>query len=155
MMSMCSLVLFVFVIGIAGMANWTAAIAQDVLKSRLQTAPEGTYPRGVRDVFRQLVMKNNPLNYNTCFRNFPPLSLQSTLVETKCAHLHNFVLLYLGAVPICVHLFSLMSTRVDTLSSCLILALNTKLKTGITFMIECMKHNERFCKEIIKTKTLY
>ena len=42
-------------IGTAGMANWTAAIAQDVLKSRLQTSPEGTYPRGVRDVFKQMV----------------------------------------------------------------------------------------------------
>ena len=62
------------------MANWTVAIAPDTLKSRLQTgttlcssmtlilnihdkhllysvfpAPDGTYPNGVRDVFKQLV----------------------------------------------------------------------------------------------------
>jgi len=36
--------------GMAGIANWTLAIPADVLKSRLQTAPEGTYT-GVRDVF--------------------------------------------------------------------------------------------------------
>lgn len=39
---------------VAGVLNWTAAIAPDTLKSRLQTAPEGKY-RGVRDVFVELV----------------------------------------------------------------------------------------------------
>lgn len=38
--------------GTAGICNWMVAIPSDVLKSRLQTAPEGTYPNGIRDVFR-------------------------------------------------------------------------------------------------------
>jgi len=40
--------------GTAGILNWAVAIPADVLKSRLQTAPEGTYPRGIRDVFAKL-----------------------------------------------------------------------------------------------------
>lgn len=40
--------------GMAGVFNWMVAIPPDVLKSRLQTAPEGTYPRGIRDVFKKL-----------------------------------------------------------------------------------------------------
>ena len=62
--------------GLAGIFNWAVAIPPDVLKSRLQTAPEGIhinkfiiwmfskfynqlkigkYPNGVRDVFRTLI----------------------------------------------------------------------------------------------------
>lgn len=40
--------------GFAGIFNWMVAIPPDVLKSRLQTAPEGQY-NGVRDVFRHLM----------------------------------------------------------------------------------------------------
>jgi len=36
--------------GFAGMANWLPAIPVDTLKSRLQTAPEGKYPHGIRSV---------------------------------------------------------------------------------------------------------
>jgi len=36
--------------GFAGMANWVPAIPVDTLKSRLQTAPEGKYPNGIRSV---------------------------------------------------------------------------------------------------------
>jgi len=41
--------------GTAGILNWLIAIPPDVLKSRLQTAPEGKYPNGIRDVFRTLI----------------------------------------------------------------------------------------------------
>lgn len=34
---------------------------QDVLKSRLQTAPEGTYPGGLKDVFRTLMKNEGPM----------------------------------------------------------------------------------------------
>lgn len=40
--------------GFAGMACWTASIPADVLKSRFQSAPDGTYTGGV-DVFRRLM----------------------------------------------------------------------------------------------------
>lgn len=33
--------------GLAGIANWSVCIPPDVLKSRLQTAPEGKYPGGI------------------------------------------------------------------------------------------------------------
>ncbi|KAJ1972169.1 carnitine transporter, partial [Dimargaris verticillata] len=45
--------------GLAGMANWTVAIPPDVIKSRFQTAPEGTY-RGLRDVFVHLMKTEGP-----------------------------------------------------------------------------------------------
>lgn len=41
--------------GLAGIANWIIAIPPDVLKSRLQAAPEGTYPGGLRDVLSVLL----------------------------------------------------------------------------------------------------
>uniref|UniRef100_H3DB03 cAMP-dependent protein kinase type II-alpha regulatory subunit n=1 Tax=Tetraodon nigroviridis TaxID=99883 RepID=H3DB03_TETNG len=41
--------------GMAGIFNWAVAIPPDVLKSRFQTAPEGKYPNGFRDVLRELV----------------------------------------------------------------------------------------------------
>lgn len=41
--------------GCAGMINWVIAIPPDVLKSRIQTAPEGTY-RGIYHCF-QVLMK--------------------------------------------------------------------------------------------------
>ncbi|CAB1315366.1 unnamed protein product [Coregonus sp. 'balchen'] len=41
--------------GMAGIFNWAVAIPLDVLKSRFQTAPEGKYPNGFRDVLRELL----------------------------------------------------------------------------------------------------
>ncbi|KXJ15808.1 mitochondrial carnitine/acylcarnitine carrier protein [Exaiptasia diaphana] len=67
--------------GMAGMANWTAAIAQDVLKSRLQTAPEGTYPNGVRDVFRQLMKEEGPA---ALFRGLTPVMLRAFPANAAC-----------------------------------------------------------------------
>lgn len=40
--------------GMAGVANWAVAIPPDVIKSRLQAAPEGTY-RGTMDVLVRLI----------------------------------------------------------------------------------------------------
>ncbi len=41
--------------GMGGVFNWIIAIGPDVLKSRYQIAPDGVYPRGIRDVFREVV----------------------------------------------------------------------------------------------------
>jgi solute carrier family 25 carnitine/acylcarnitine transporter 20/29 len=49
--------LFIFIFlfaGMAGVANWTVSIPPDVLKSRLQAAPEGTY-KGLGDVFVKMM----------------------------------------------------------------------------------------------------
>lgn len=35
-------------------------IPADVLKSRLQTAPEGKYPDGIRGVFREVIREEGP-----------------------------------------------------------------------------------------------
>ncbi|VDM01699.1 unnamed protein product [Schistocephalus solidus] len=43
--------------GMAGIFNWLVAIPPDVLKSRLQTAPEGRYPKGIRSVFVEMMAK--------------------------------------------------------------------------------------------------
>ncbi|KAH9287311.1 Mitochondrial carnitine/acylcarnitine carrier protein [Echinococcus granulosus] len=43
--------------GMAGVFNWLVAIPPDVLKSRLQIAPEGKYPQGIRSVFKELLTK--------------------------------------------------------------------------------------------------
>jgi len=44
--------------GLAGMANWAPAIPVDTLKSRLQIAPEGKYPDGIRSVAREIFSEN-------------------------------------------------------------------------------------------------
>ncbi|CAH3182851.1 unnamed protein product [Porites lobata] len=41
--------------GTTGMICWFSILPADVLKSRVQIAPEGKYPRGVRDAFIALV----------------------------------------------------------------------------------------------------
>jgi solute carrier family 25 carnitine/acylcarnitine transporter 20/29 len=40
--------------GFAGIFNWTIAIPADVIKSRIQTAPEGTY-KGIVDCYQHLM----------------------------------------------------------------------------------------------------
>jgi solute carrier family 25 (mitochondrial carnitine/acylcarnitine transporter), member 20/29 len=45
--------------GMAGVANWTVSIPPDVLKSRLQAAPEGTY-KGLGDVFVKMMAEEGP-----------------------------------------------------------------------------------------------
>lgn len=41
--------------GLAGCANWIVAVPPDVLKSRYQTAPEGKYPGGLRQILKELI----------------------------------------------------------------------------------------------------
>ncbi|KAL9929577.1 congested-like trachea protein [Glossina fuscipes fuscipes] len=43
--------------GISGMSYWVIGMPPDVLKSRLQSAPEGTYTHGIRSVFKDLMAK--------------------------------------------------------------------------------------------------
>lgn len=45
----------IFAGGTAGIIFWISAIPVDVLKSRLQTAPDGQYPNGLRDVFTSVI----------------------------------------------------------------------------------------------------
>lgn len=65
----------------AGVANWTVGMPQDVLKSRLQTAPEGTYPNGIRDVFKTLMKNEGPL---ALYKGFLPVMVRAVPANAAC-----------------------------------------------------------------------
>lgn len=67
--------------GTAGILNWMVAIPADVLKSRLQTAPEGTYPKGVRDVFRHLIREEG---IKGLYKGATPVFLRAFPANAAC-----------------------------------------------------------------------
>lgn len=67
--------------GTAGILNWLIAIPPDVLKSRLQTAPEGTYPNGIRDVFRTLIKEEG---VTALYRGAVPVLLRAFPANAVC-----------------------------------------------------------------------
>jgi len=67
--------------GMAGVFNWMVAIPPDVLKSRLQIAPEGMYPNGVRDVFRELMAKEGIL---ALYKGVTPVMLRAFPANGAC-----------------------------------------------------------------------
>lgn len=71
----------IFAGGMAGIANWLVGIPADVLKSRLQTAPEGTYPNGLRDVFSKLMKEEGPL---ALYRGCTPVMLRAFPANAAC-----------------------------------------------------------------------
>lgn len=66
--------------GLAGMANWTLAIPLDVLKSRLQTAPKGTYT-GLLDVFKKTLSKEGP---TALMKGFRPAMVRAFPANAAC-----------------------------------------------------------------------
>ncbi|KAL3907956.1 MAG: hypothetical protein SGARI_003289 [Bacillariaceae sp.] len=66
--------------GMAGVSNWTIALPIDTLKSRLQTAPSGTY-NGLFDVFQTLVRKEGP---SALFRGLSPALLRAFPANAAC-----------------------------------------------------------------------
>ncbi|GBP22444.1 Congested-like trachea protein [Eumeta japonica] len=67
--------------GCAGIANWLVGMPADVLKSRLQTAPEGTYPKGMRDVFKQLMEKEGP---TALYKGVTPVMIRAFPANAAC-----------------------------------------------------------------------
>uniref|UniRef100_A0A4W3K3U6 Solute carrier family 25 member 20 n=1 Tax=Callorhinchus milii TaxID=7868 RepID=A0A4W3K3U6_CALMI len=67
--------------GVAGILNWTVAIPPDVLKSRFQTAPEGMYPNGFRDVLRELVREEGIVSL---YKGFTPVMLRAFPANASC-----------------------------------------------------------------------
>jgi len=65
----------------AGVMNWVVGMPADVLKSRLQTAPEGTYPNGIRSVFKQLMKEEGPL---ALYKGFTPVMLRAVPANAAC-----------------------------------------------------------------------
>ena len=59
--------------GFAGMACWMTMIIPDTLKSRYQTAPDGKYPNGMRDVYRTLVKEEG---YGALLSGFRPAMIR-------------------------------------------------------------------------------
>lgn len=66
--------------GMAGIFNWMVALPPDVLKSRLQTAPEGKY-NGVRDVFLQM-MKTEGIS--AMYKGCVPVMLRAFPANACC-----------------------------------------------------------------------
>ena len=67
--------------GMAGIFNWIVAIPPDVLKSRLQTAPEGTYPKGIRDVFKTLMKEEG---IKAMYKGATPVFIRAFPANAAC-----------------------------------------------------------------------
>uniref|UniRef100_A0A3B5L124 Solute carrier family 25 member 20 n=1 Tax=Xiphophorus couchianus TaxID=32473 RepID=A0A3B5L124_9TELE len=67
--------------GMAGIFNWAVAIPPDVLKSRFQTAPEGKYPNGFRDVLRELVREEG---IGSLYKGFNAVMLRAFPANAAC-----------------------------------------------------------------------
>jgi len=63
----------IFAGGLAGMANWIVMMPLDVIKSRLQTAPDGVYS-GWMDVARTLLKKEGP---SALFKGIGPAMIRA------------------------------------------------------------------------------
>uniref|UniRef100_A0A0K8TMR1 Putative mitochondrial carrier protein n=1 Tax=Tabanus bromius TaxID=304241 RepID=A0A0K8TMR1_TABBR len=76
-----SLLATIFAGGMAGIANWAVGMPADVLKSRLQTAPEGTYKYGIRSVFKELMKNEGPL---ALYKGVTPVMLRAFPANAAC-----------------------------------------------------------------------
>lgn len=75
-----SLTAVLFAGGFAGMACWGVGIPADVLKSRLQTAPEGKYS-GIYDVYKTLIKEEG---YAGLFRGMRPALIRAFPANAAC-----------------------------------------------------------------------
>ncbi|XP_032690069.1 congested-like trachea protein isoform X1 [Odontomachus brunneus] len=67
--------------GFAGIANWLVGMPPDILKSRLQTAPEGTYKKGIREVFVKLMKNEGPA---ALYKGVVPVMLRAFPANAAC-----------------------------------------------------------------------
>ncbi|KAG7208290.1 hypothetical protein KM043_014532 [Ampulex compressa] len=67
--------------GFAGIANWIVGMPPDVLKSRLQTAPEGTYKNGIREIFTVLMREEGP---RALYKGCTPVMLRAFPANAAC-----------------------------------------------------------------------
>uniref|UniRef100_A0A0A9XL33 Congested-like trachea protein n=1 Tax=Lygus hesperus TaxID=30085 RepID=A0A0A9XL33_LYGHE len=70
----------IFAGGMAGILNWSVGMPADVIKSRLQTAPEGTY-RGVSHVFSVLIKEGGPA---ALYKGVTPVMLRAFPANAAC-----------------------------------------------------------------------
>ncbi|XP_055334629.1 mitochondrial carnitine/acylcarnitine carrier protein-like [Paramacrobiotus metropolitanus] len=71
----------IFAGGTAGIFNWLVALPPDVLKSRFQTAPEGAYPNGIRDVFREVMREEGIAGF---YKGATPVLLRAFPANAAC-----------------------------------------------------------------------
>lgn len=67
--------------GLAGICNWLVAVPPDVIKTRLQTAPAGTYPGGASQILRELVMKEG---IASVYKGLGPALLRAFPANAAC-----------------------------------------------------------------------
>ena len=67
--------------GLAGMACWIVQIPFDTLKSRYQSAPDGMYPGGARDVFKRLIREEGA---GALFNGIRPALLRAFPANAAC-----------------------------------------------------------------------
>jgi len=67
--------------GMAGICNWIFAIPIDTMKSRLQVAPEGKYPKGIRSVFVDIMKNEKPSAF---FRGVGPILIRAFPANAAC-----------------------------------------------------------------------
>jgi len=71
--------------GFAGMANWLPAIPVDTLKSRLQTAPEGKYPNGIRSVAAEIFQAQGyGRGFLTLYSGIKPVMIRAFPANAAC-----------------------------------------------------------------------
>jgi len=70
----------IFAGGSAGIAYWIVGMPPDVIKSRLQTAPAGTYT-GMRDVFGKLMHNEGP---TALYKGVTPVMLRAFPANAAC-----------------------------------------------------------------------
>mmetsp|Transcript_3777 Transcript_3777/g.4188 ORF Transcript_3777/g.4188 Transcript_3777/m.4188 type:complete len:309 (+) Transcript_3777:47-973(+) len=70
--------------GMAGVLNWLPAIPIDTLKSRLQTAPDGKYPNGIRSVFMEIYRAEGMNTFATLYRGFGPVMIRAFPANAAC-----------------------------------------------------------------------
>ncbi|XP_055386163.1 congested-like trachea protein [Condylostylus longicornis] len=76
-----SLLQTIFAGGAAGMAYWILGMPPDVIKSRLQTAPSGRYPGGVRQVLSELLKTEGP---RALYKGVTPVMLRAFPANAAC-----------------------------------------------------------------------
>eukprot|EP00004_Rigifila_ramosa_P017793 TRINITY_DN4374_c0_g1_i2.p1 TRINITY_DN4374_c0_g1~~TRINITY_DN4374_c0_g1_i2.p1 ORF type:complete len:322 (+),score=58.93 TRINITY_DN4374_c0_g1_i2:42-968(+) len=67
--------------GLAGIFNWLACLPVDTLKSKLQIAPEGKYPNGIRSVFAEVVKTDG---FMALYRGFGPVMIRAFPANAAC-----------------------------------------------------------------------
>ncbi|XP_005100578.1 mitochondrial carnitine/acylcarnitine carrier protein [Aplysia californica] len=83
--------------GVAGIFNWAVAIPPDVLKSRLQTAPHGAFPNGIRDVAKVILREEGIMSL---YKGFTPIMLRAFPANAACFLGYEVTLKFLNyAVP--------------------------------------------------------